>query len=66
MDDNGVRGLAYLLILALTLPPYWIALRKAGFNPGFALFLIVPGLGVLIATAILAFVRWPAHERAMA
>lgn len=47
---------AYLLIFGV---PFWIILNRAGLNPNFAFFVIVPVGGVLCVLAVLAFSEWP-------
>lgn len=59
MDNDQINGVAFLISVVVLLPAYWIIFRKAGFSPVLSLLLIVPGLGWLIATAILAFAKWP-------
>jgi hypothetical protein len=55
--------LIQLLVIALVLVvPLWRVFQRAGLNPALSLFAIIPGLGGLVALALLAFLRWPATE----
>lgn len=47
----------------LIIIPLWRVFARAGLNPAFSLFVLVPVIGVLIAAAILAFSDWPAAKR---
>ena len=53
----------WLLPTILFIVPTWIILRKAGFPPALSLLLLVPLLGWLGLTIVLAFVEWPALRR---
>jgi len=46
-----------LVILAVTILPFWFILKKAGFSPWLSLLNFVP-LGTLILLYILAFAEW--------
>lgn len=59
MDHDQINGVVFLIGVVVLLPAFWIIFRKAGFSPVLSLFLILPGIGWLIATAILAFAKWP-------
>ena len=58
--DDGLA--AAVTLAALLIIPVWRIFRRAGLQPALALLLLVPGLGVLIVSLILAFSRWPAAE----
>jgi hypothetical protein len=50
-----------IVLDALIIVPLWRVFSRAGLNPAFSLFILVPfPLGILIAAAILAFSDWPA------
>lgn len=49
--------LSFLLVF-----PLWKIFNKAGKNPAFSLFILIPSLGFLIIPLILAFTRWPSTE----
>jgi hypothetical protein len=48
-----------LAVAVLLLIPAWRIFRRAGFAPATALVVLVPYVGPLIATGILAFAEWP-------
>ena len=54
--------LNYFFITLLILFPCWKIFRRVGLNPAFSLVVVIPGLGWLIAAAIVAFSKWPAIE----
>jgi hypothetical protein len=52
----------WLVLLALvTVVPTWRIFVRCGLAPGLALIALIPGIGVIICGAILAFVDWPAQ-----
>lgn len=63
MDHDQFNGLVFFVSVVVLLPAYWIMFRKTGMSPVLSLLLIIPGLGWLIATAILAFAKWPREAR---
>lgn len=63
MDSDQLNGVVFLISVVVLLPAFWIIFRKAGFSPVLSLFLILPGIGWLIATAILTFAKWPKGSR---
>jgi hypothetical protein len=63
MGYGGVLLVEWLLPTILFVVPTWLILRKAGFIPALSLLLIVPLLGWLCLTIVLAFVEWPALKR---
>jgi hypothetical protein len=53
--------LAYFFAGAiLFLIPAWRIFRRAGLDPWISLTVLIPGIGPLIALAVLAFADWPA------
>ena len=52
-----------LLYSALTVVPFWLILRRAGFNPLPALLVFVPLIGHIAVFGLLALRRWPATPR---
>lgn len=52
--------LAYAAVAAaLLLFPAWRIFKRAGLDPWISLVVLIPGIGVTIALAVLAFVDWP-------
>ncbi len=47
----------------ILLYPAWRMFDRAGFPPSVSLVVLIPGVGFLVALAILAFADWPAHTR---
>lgn len=54
--DFLVASLFLTIALAL---PFFRILKRAGLNPWFAAFLIIPVFGYLIVLGLLAFLEWP-------
>ena len=52
--------LFFLIMVAIMVIPLWRICARAGLNPAFSLFILVPAFGFLIVAAILAFSEWPA------
>jgi predicted PurR-regulated permease PerM len=64
MDDNsGLVVIVVLIVCAISFVligiPLWRICSRAGLAPAWSLFAIVPYLGPLIVTLILAFSDWP-------
>ena len=57
----GIVAYAVAVVALLILPLFlfWRIFAKAGYSPALALFLLVPGLGWVIVTGILALDEWP-------
>ncbi|NUB11518.1 hypothetical protein GAY28_01615 [Azospirillum brasilense] len=58
MDD----AIAYIIAALLLQIPAWVIPKKAGFHPALSLVNLIPGLGILVLSLILAFSTWPAGE----
>jgi uncharacterized membrane protein YhaH (DUF805 family) len=52
----------YFLLSLLIIIPTWRVFRRAGFSGALSLLHLVPGIGMLVVMAILAFSTWPAGE----
>lgn len=52
------RVIFSIIFLLLFLYPMWRIFKKAGVNPFFSLVLLVPIVGFLLVSAILAFSNW--------
>lgn len=52
--------LVFLIMVAIMAIPLWRICARAGLNPAFSLFVLVPFIGFTIVAAILAFSEWPA------
>lgn len=50
-------------LMALLVVPTWRILHRAGFNGAWALLMLVPVVGLLVAWAI-AFLKWPTDREA--
>ena len=57
--DSPILG---IVILILVIIPLWRICKRAGFSPALSLLAIIPGIGVLIVAAILAFAEWPSAK----
>jgi hypothetical protein len=51
-----------LIIVIVLVIPLWRIFKRAGLNPAFALFTLIPLLGAVISLCLLAFMRWPSAE----
>ena len=49
-------------VALLLVVPVWQIFKRAGLSAPLALLLFVPGIGPIIVTVLLAFMRWPAVE----
>jgi hypothetical protein len=63
MDDSS-QVVTVLLVIALISfliigIPLWRICSRAGLSPAWSLLAVVPFLGPMIVTAILAFANWP-------
>ena len=58
----GVLVISFVLVLVISLVPYWLILRKAGFSGWWVLLLFIPIVNIA-APWIFALVQWPAMER---
>ncbi|WP_339133266.1 MAG: hypothetical protein WGN25_12305 [Candidatus Electrothrix sp. GW3-4] len=61
MDNNSI--IQYLIGIALTLYPTWRIVKRTGLNPNWSALLLIPGLGALIVTCMLALSEWPLNDR---
>jgi hypothetical protein len=53
-----VAGLLFLIVLfPVTLIPYWVIFKKAGFSPALSLLTIIPVVG-LVVLYVVAFSEW--------
>lgn len=50
------------IVGAILVYPLWEICRKLGRNPALSLLALVPVLGLMTLSLILAFGRWPAFE----
>jgi H+/Cl- antiporter ClcA len=55
--------LAGLIAMLLLVVPLWRIFGRAGLSPLLSLLALVPVLGLLIVSAILAYTDWPAARR---
>ncbi len=60
VDPVSVFGPLILLWVVLGVP-LWRILTRAGFSGAWVLLLVMPPVGWLVATLLLAFARWPAQ-----
>ena len=62
MGEHGIsNGLILLIILALTILPFWKIFSKAGYSGAWSLLMLVPLVNVL-AIWIFAFSDWPVRR----
>ena len=54
------------LIGVLLVFPLWKICRRAGLHPAWSLLAVFSTLGLLIITAVLALVEWPASKSEIA
>jgi hypothetical protein len=52
-----VAGLLFLVLLPISLIPYWVIFKKAGFSPALSLLTIIPIVG-LVVLYVVAFSEW--------
>lgn len=52
-----------VIVAALLLVPVWRIHKRAGLFPAMSLLILVPFVGVVASSLILAFSRWPATRR---
>ena len=57
-----MESLGALVGLVLVVIPLWRISGRAGFSPALSLLAIIPLLGIVIVTAILAFAEWPSSK----
>lgn len=57
---EAVVGL--LIYVVLVLPPVWRITARSGFPAALSLVTVIPVLGFLIWTVVMAFVPWPARS----
>jgi hypothetical protein len=50
-----------VLVLCVTILPFWMIFKKAGFSPWLSLTQLLP-LVNLVALFYLAFAEWPVHR----
>lgn len=55
----AVLTVVFLPIAFITILPYWLIFKKAGFAPALSLLTVVPFVG-LVVLFIVAFSDWPA------
>ena len=60
MDTQPEALGGWILLVLLLLVPVWRIFKRAGFHPALSLLMFIPGVGVLITAALLAFRNWPA------
>lgn len=51
-------ALIIIFSLIILVPPFWKVFRRAGLNPIYSLFLVIPLLGLVICFLILALSKW--------
>jgi len=56
-------ALGFFILALIVMFPMWRIFKRAGFNPALSLLVLVPWVGLLIASAILAFAEWPRLRR---
>jgi hypothetical protein len=62
MDAPGVFGVLLVfgvLSAAIVIVPLWVAMKKAGLNPRWALLGAIPIVGLAIALLVLGLSKWP-------
>jgi hypothetical protein len=52
----------YFVLSLFLIIPTWRICRRAGFSGAVSLFHLIPGIGLFIVLAVLAFSTWPAGE----
>ena len=64
MSDLSIwHWIVILLVVVLLGVPYWRILHRTGHSTWWVIAFLIPGIG-LIALWVLAFVKWPAVDRA--
>ena len=54
--------LGWVIGSLLIVVPMWRICGRAGFSPALGLLSLIPWLGFLIASVVLAFSQWPASQ----
>ncbi|WP_299280400.1 hypothetical protein [uncultured Tateyamaria sp.] len=62
LNNIGLPGILFLLVLIIFPLTFWKIFTKAGFSGFWGLFSILPG-GVFVLLLVLAFVDWPANRK---
>jgi hypothetical protein len=52
-----VAGIVFLLVIPITIIPYWVIFRKAGFSPALSILMLLP-LVNLVVLYVVAFSDW--------
>jgi hypothetical protein len=55
--------LVVMIVMLLLVVPLWRIFSRAGMSGPLALLALVPGVGLLIVSAILGLSEWPAARR---
>ena len=58
----AIFGFVFVLALALTVLPFWMICKKAGFPGWYSLATLIPVLNILLLF-FLAFADWPALQQ---
>jgi hypothetical protein len=62
MHHMSERLIVEFLAGLILIVPIWQIFKRAGLSAPLSLLLFVPGVGIVIVTILLAFMRWPAVE----
>jgi hypothetical protein len=67
MDDSGFLLMSFpiygIVLFVLIGIPAWRICSRAGFNPAWSLFVLIPYFGALVVVARLALSDWPKFKR---
>jgi len=58
----AIRTLVYSVVVLVGVPALWRVFQRAGFAGAWAFVALVPFLGLLVASLLLAFRAWPAER----
>lgn len=56
---NTTAIMQYFIFAGIIVLPFFVMLRRAGFNPLWAAVLFIPYTGLFVVMGVMAFKRWP-------
>lgn len=56
--DSSTQFITWFTATAVTIVPFWKAMKTAGMSPAWSLLTAIPYFGFVVALYVLAFGRW--------